>query len=121
MLCSTGVLVLQVTIVRRISKPNNILASFDWGRDGLLECPSSKLSNYELENVRNASAIGIDLSSALVVSKTVCLNDRFVFTLAWRKLLLKTNLANGLTDLGSDSSATREVLPSECSNFVEGI
>jgi len=93
MSCSTGVLVLQVTIMRRISEPSNILASFDWGRDGLLECHSSMLANYELENMRNTDTIEIDLSSALVVSKTVGLNDRFVFTLAWRKLLLKTNLA----------------------------
>ena len=35
------------------------------------------MPNYESENMRNASAIGIDLSSALVVSKTVGLNDRF--------------------------------------------
>jgi len=81
MSCSTRGLVLQVAIVRRISKLNNILPSFSCGRGGLLECPFSKLCNYELENMRNASAIGIDLSSALVVSKTVGLNDRFVFTL----------------------------------------
>ena len=79
------------------------------------------LANHKLGNMRNANAIGINLSSALVVSKTVGLNDRFVFTLAWRKLLLKTNLAKGLADLGSDSSGTREVLPSEYSNFVDGI
>ena len=79
------------------------------------------LVNYELENMENANVIGIDLSSPLVVSKTVGLNARFVFTLAWRKLLLKTDLVKGLADLGSDSSATGEVLPSECSYFVEGI
>ena len=39
------------------------------------------LPNYEPENMRNADAVGIDLSSALVVSKTVGLNDRFVLCL----------------------------------------
>ena len=86
----------------------------------MLEYPSSMLANHELENMRNASAIVIDLLLALVVSKTVCLNDRFVFTLAWRKLLT-TDLAKGLADLGSDSSATREVLPNELSNFIERV
>jgi len=79
------------------------------------------LVNYELENMENANVIGINHSSALVVSETVGLDDRLVFTLGRRKWLLKTDFAKGLADLGSDSSATREVLPSECSNFIEGI
>jgi len=39
------------------------------------------LHNYELENIGNPDAIGIDLSSALVASKTVGLEDRFVLCL----------------------------------------
>jgi len=49
------------------------------------------LANYELENMGNANAIGIDILSALVVSKTVGLDDRFVFTPGRRKWLLKTD------------------------------
>jgi len=73
------------------------------------------------ENMRNASAIGIDLSSALVVCKTVSYDVRFVFTLGWRQWQLKTDFAKGLADLGSVSSSTREVLLCECSNSIEGI
>ena len=39
------------------------------------------LPNYEPENMRNSDAVGIDLPSALVVSKTVGLDDRFVLRL----------------------------------------
>ena len=112
-------LVFRVAVVQHISRPNNILPSFDCGRDGLLECPSM-LANQELENMRNANVIGIDLPSALVVFKTVSLDDRFVFTLGWRQWLLQTDFAKGIADLDLDSSATREVLPSECSNSIEG-
>jgi len=59
----------------------------------MLEYRSSMLANYELEDMRDASAIRIDLSLALVVSKTVCLDDRLVFTLGRRKWLLKTDFA----------------------------